>query len=189
MLPEMIRSLKPMSSRSFQKFLAFRVAPRYTGTRAMRRCSSAPEIFDAKPRGETIETMRLIMKDGKIYKNTLRSLADAVDSGALRRTLQRRHGENIMAVSRELVYRFLLISPHRLGPFNMSKCARTSDICASDDGSGPLGGIIFFELSRCPWRRFPPERQRFFGSTAVAFLVSSDLQASSKMQLMHPFPQ
>ena len=27
--------------------------------------------FDAKPRGEGIETIRLIMKDGKIYKNTL----------------------------------------------------------------------------------------------------------------------
>jgi imidazolonepropionase-like amidohydrolase len=30
-----------------------------------------PELFDAKPRGETIESIRVIMKDGKIYKNTL----------------------------------------------------------------------------------------------------------------------
>jgi imidazolonepropionase-like amidohydrolase len=29
------------------------------------------EWFDAKPRGESIETIRLIMKDGVIYKNTL----------------------------------------------------------------------------------------------------------------------
>jgi len=27
--------------------------------------------FDAEPRGEDVETIRLIMKDGKIYKNTL----------------------------------------------------------------------------------------------------------------------
>jgi imidazolonepropionase-like amidohydrolase len=31
-----------------------------------------PKYFDAKPRGQGIETMRLIMKDGKIYKNTLK---------------------------------------------------------------------------------------------------------------------
>ena len=30
-----------------------------------------PRWFDARPRGEGIETIRLIMKDGKIYKNTL----------------------------------------------------------------------------------------------------------------------
>lgn len=30
-----------------------------------------PKWFDAEPRGEGIETIRLIMKDGKIYKNTL----------------------------------------------------------------------------------------------------------------------
>jgi imidazolonepropionase-like amidohydrolase len=29
------------------------------------------ELFDAKPRGETIETIPFIMKDGNIYKNTL----------------------------------------------------------------------------------------------------------------------
>lgn len=27
--------------------------------------------FDAVPRGEGVETIRIIMKDGKIYKNTL----------------------------------------------------------------------------------------------------------------------
>ena len=30
-----------------------------------------PKYFDAEPRGQGIETIRLIMKDGKIYKNTL----------------------------------------------------------------------------------------------------------------------
>ena len=30
-----------------------------------------PKWFDAEPRGEGLETIRLIMKDGKIYKNTL----------------------------------------------------------------------------------------------------------------------
>ncbi len=30
-----------------------------------------PKLFGAAPRGETIETIRLIMKDGVIYKNTL----------------------------------------------------------------------------------------------------------------------
>jgi len=31
-----------------------------------------PKMFDAKPRGETIETIPFIMKDGEIYKNTLK---------------------------------------------------------------------------------------------------------------------
>ncbi len=31
----------------------------------------SPKWFDAEPRGEGIETIRVIMKDGKIYKNTL----------------------------------------------------------------------------------------------------------------------
>jgi hypothetical protein len=76
--------------------------PGFQSGAQIHRHESDAALFErtGKPRGETIETMRLIMKDGKIYKNTLRSLADAVDSGALRRTLQRRHGENIMAVSR-----------------------------------------------------------------------------------------
>ena len=30
-----------------------------------------PKWFDAEPRDEGIETIRVIMKDGKIYKNTL----------------------------------------------------------------------------------------------------------------------
>ncbi len=30
-----------------------------------------PKWFDAEPRGEGIEKIRLIMKDGVIYKNTL----------------------------------------------------------------------------------------------------------------------
>ena len=30
-----------------------------------------PKWFDAEPRERGIETIRLIMKDGKIYKNTL----------------------------------------------------------------------------------------------------------------------
>jgi hypothetical protein len=30
------------------------------------------KMFDVKPRGESIETIRLIMKDGKVYKNTLK---------------------------------------------------------------------------------------------------------------------
>jgi len=30
-----------------------------------------PEWLDAKPRGFHVETIKLIMKDGKIYKNTL----------------------------------------------------------------------------------------------------------------------
>jgi hypothetical protein len=30
-----------------------------------------PKWFDAEPRDEGIEAIRLIMKDGKIYKNTL----------------------------------------------------------------------------------------------------------------------
>ena len=30
-----------------------------------------PKYFDAEPRGQGIETIRVIMKDGKIYKNTL----------------------------------------------------------------------------------------------------------------------
>ena len=31
-----------------------------------------PKWFDAEPRNEGIATIRVIMKDGKIYKNTLR---------------------------------------------------------------------------------------------------------------------
>ncbi len=31
-----------------------------------------PKYFDAEPRGQGIETIRVIMKDGKIYKNTLK---------------------------------------------------------------------------------------------------------------------
>ncbi len=30
-----------------------------------------PKYFDAKPRNQGIKTIRIIMKDGKIYKNTL----------------------------------------------------------------------------------------------------------------------
>ena len=38
----------------------------------MSALGAHPKIFDiAEPRGESIETLRVIMKDGKIYKNTL----------------------------------------------------------------------------------------------------------------------
>jgi imidazolonepropionase-like amidohydrolase len=33
---------------------------------------ASPKYFDAEPRGQGIETMRIIMKDGVIYKNTLK---------------------------------------------------------------------------------------------------------------------
>jgi hypothetical protein len=32
---------------------------------------ASPKWFDAEPRGEGIETIRIIMKDGQIYKDTL----------------------------------------------------------------------------------------------------------------------
>jgi len=31
-----------------------------------------PKWFDAKPRKQGLKTIRLIMKDGKVYKNTLK---------------------------------------------------------------------------------------------------------------------
>jgi imidazolonepropionase-like amidohydrolase len=40
--------------------------------KAMSVLGANPEMFDAKPRGETIETIPFIMKDGQIYKNTLK---------------------------------------------------------------------------------------------------------------------
>jgi hypothetical protein len=38
---------------------------------ARRVLGAHPKIFDiAKPRGESVETIQLIMKDGVIYKNS-----------------------------------------------------------------------------------------------------------------------
>jgi len=42
-----------------------------TGARSISVIGAKPKWFDAEPRNEGIETIRVIMKDGKIYKNTL----------------------------------------------------------------------------------------------------------------------